>query len=80
MWVFQQKLKLLSRKLILWSREVVGNVFDQVNQWEAKMQNLEDLDLLHNNGLECKKLFWNKKLKSSGWKKMTATTNIFTPL
>ncbi|XP_019252901.1 PREDICTED: uncharacterized protein LOC109231716 [Nicotiana attenuata] len=49
MWKLQQKLKLLSRKLTHWSKEVIGNVFDQVNIWEAKMQELEELDLLNNN-------------------------------
>ncbi|XP_070041197.1 uncharacterized protein [Nicotiana tomentosiformis] len=29
MWILQQKIKILSRKLTQWSREVVGNVFEQ---------------------------------------------------
>lgn len=48
-WILQQKLKLLSRKLSQWSRDGIGNVFDQVHYWENKMHNLEELDLLDNN-------------------------------
>lgn len=50
MWIFQQKLKILSKKLSHWFREIVGNVFDHVSKWEAKIQSLEELDLLYNNG------------------------------
>nr|XP_009802923.1 PREDICTED: uncharacterized protein LOC104248369 [Nicotiana sylvestris]XP_016436485.1 PREDICTED: uncharacterized protein LOC107762629 [Nicotiana tabacum] len=49
MWKLQQKLKLLSRKLTYWSKEVIGNIFDQVNIWEVNMQELDELDLLNNN-------------------------------
>ncbi|XP_047257557.1 uncharacterized protein LOC107849017 [Capsicum annuum] len=33
-WVLQQKLKALSRKLSYWSKNVIGNVFDKVQQWK----------------------------------------------
>ncbi|XP_060210304.1 uncharacterized protein LOC132637191 [Lycium barbarum] len=41
---FWQKLKILSKKLGQWSREVIGNVYDEVNVWEAQMQDLENMD------------------------------------
>ncbi|XP_059277778.1 uncharacterized protein LOC132031942 [Lycium ferocissimum] len=44
MWILLQKLKILSKKLSQWSREVIGNVYDKVNVWEAKMQDLENMD------------------------------------
>ncbi|XP_070020448.1 uncharacterized protein [Nicotiana sylvestris] len=34
-------LKQVSTKLSQWSREQIGNVFDQVKEWEHKMQDLE---------------------------------------
>lgn len=49
MWVLQQKLKILSRKHNLWFREIIGNVNEQVNKWENKMLELEELDLDNNN-------------------------------
>ncbi|XP_075089930.1 uncharacterized protein LOC142171470 [Nicotiana tabacum] len=48
MWRLQQKLKLLGNELTQWSKEDVGNVFDQVNTREDKMLNLEELDTLNN--------------------------------
>ncbi|XP_075085213.1 uncharacterized protein LOC142168437 [Nicotiana tabacum] len=48
MWRLQAKLKLLSRRLSQWSKEVVGSINDQVNCWEAKMQALEELGIIHN--------------------------------
>ncbi|XP_059295379.1 uncharacterized protein LOC132048699 [Lycium ferocissimum] len=44
MWILQQKLKILSKKLSQWSRDVIGNVYDEVNMWETKMHDLENLD------------------------------------
>nr|XP_009786204.1 PREDICTED: uncharacterized protein LOC104234350 [Nicotiana sylvestris] len=37
----QLKLKQVSSKLSQWSREKIGSVFDQVKEWEHKMQDLE---------------------------------------
>ncbi|XP_075095058.1 uncharacterized protein LOC142173378 [Nicotiana tabacum] len=48
MWRLQQKLKLLSKELTRWSKDVVGNVYEQVNIWEAKMVNLEEIDTFNN--------------------------------
>ncbi|XP_070011025.1 uncharacterized protein [Nicotiana sylvestris] len=48
MWKLQLKLKIISRKLTHWSKEVIGKVFDQVNIWEEKMQELKELDILNN--------------------------------
>ncbi|XP_059284932.1 uncharacterized protein LOC132038261 [Lycium ferocissimum] len=44
MWILQQKLKILSKKLSQWSKDVIGNVYDEVNMWETKMHDLENLD------------------------------------
>lgn len=56
MWILQQKIKILSRKLTQWSREVVGNVFEQVNHWEDRMKTLEGLDLARNDELSWEEL------------------------
>ncbi|WMV14246.1 hypothetical protein MTR67_007631 [Solanum verrucosum] len=53
MWILQQKLKTLSKKLTNWSKEVIGNIFDQVIWWESKIQALEELEILHNN-VQCR--------------------------
>lgn len=50
MWKLQCKLKTLSKKLSQWSRESIGDVHDQIRIWEGKIQELEELDLLHNTG------------------------------
>ncbi|XP_075096521.1 uncharacterized protein LOC142174596 [Nicotiana tabacum] len=41
-------MKLLSKSLTRWSKEKIGNIFEQVNIWEAKMVNLEEIDTLNN--------------------------------
>ncbi|OIT19261.1 hypothetical protein A4A49_41856 [Nicotiana attenuata] len=46
-WRLQQKLKLLSKELSRWSKEEIGNVFEQVNIWGAKRVNLEKIDTLN---------------------------------
>lgn len=46
LWKLQQKLKRVGRRLSQWSREEIGDVYDQVEVWEAKMQHLEDEDLI----------------------------------
>ncbi|KAK6796465.1 hypothetical protein RDI58_004166 [Solanum bulbocastanum] len=45
MWVLQSKLKLLSRRLSLWSRERIGDVHENASKWENKLQTLEELDI-----------------------------------
>ncbi|KAH0698784.1 hypothetical protein KY284_012999 [Solanum tuberosum] len=50
MWKLQCKLKTLSKKLSQLSRESIGDVHDQVRIREHKIQELEELDLLHNTG------------------------------
>ncbi|XP_060182548.1 uncharacterized protein LOC132612262 [Lycium barbarum] len=49
MWRLHQKLKLLSKRLIDWSRITIGNVHDQTKEWEEKLQALEDLELIDNS-------------------------------
>ncbi|KAK4722554.1 hypothetical protein R3W88_012787 [Solanum pinnatisectum] len=49
MWKFQCKLKVLSKNLSKWSRETIGDIHEQVNKWETKVQLLEELDTLNNN-------------------------------
>lgn len=44
MWRLQSKLKALSKRLSKWSRDIIGDVNEQVLIWEAKMQLLEDID------------------------------------
>ncbi|XP_019223731.1 PREDICTED: uncharacterized protein LOC109205471 [Nicotiana attenuata] len=51
LWRLQQKLKMLSRRLTQWSKEDIGNVFDQVHYWENKMKDLEQSDLKNNNDI-----------------------------
>ncbi|XP_060210957.1 uncharacterized protein LOC132637971 [Lycium barbarum] len=45
MWRLQQKLKNLGRRLSKWSREEIGDVHENTDDWEAKMQFLEEMDL-----------------------------------
>lgn len=42
MWRFQYKLNMLSKNLSTWSREAVGNVFDQTKFFEEKFHYLEE--------------------------------------
>ncbi|XP_059306446.1 uncharacterized protein LOC132057874 [Lycium ferocissimum] len=49
MWRLQSKLKILSKNLSTWSREVVGNVFYHVKIWEDKMLILEEQDINKNS-------------------------------
>lgn len=44
----QSKLKLLSKRLSMWSRETMGDINEQVNLWEAKILIMEDMDLNSN--------------------------------
>ncbi|KAG5612880.1 hypothetical protein H5410_024161 [Solanum commersonii] len=44
-WILKQILKVLSKKLSTWSKDIIGNVFDHVKEWEIKMKDLEDEDL-----------------------------------
>ncbi|XP_060202996.1 uncharacterized protein LOC132631439 [Lycium barbarum] len=48
MWRLQCKLKKLSRILSTWSRQNIGDVNDQVRDWEAKVELLEELDIMNN--------------------------------
>lgn len=49
MWILLQKLKMLTKKLSEWSRNDIGNIYDQVVDWEAKVQMIEDLELIDNS-------------------------------
>ncbi|XP_016501467.1 uncharacterized protein LOC107819831 [Nicotiana tabacum] len=40
---------MLSRRLTQWSKEDIGDVFDQVQYWKNKMQDLEKSDLNNSN-------------------------------
>ncbi|XP_075098066.1 uncharacterized protein LOC142175380 [Nicotiana tabacum] len=48
MWRLQQKLKLLSKRLSQWSKEDIGNIYDQVHVWEVKVHDLEEMELVNN--------------------------------
>nr|XP_016504508.1 PREDICTED: uncharacterized protein LOC107822473 [Nicotiana tabacum] len=48
MWRLQCKLKTLSKNISQLSRNIIGNVKEQVSIWEAKVQALEELDILNN--------------------------------
>lgn len=48
MWRLQQKLKSLSRKLTIWSREDIGNVYDKVAKWKLEAQIVEEVDIMQN--------------------------------
>ncbi|XP_060210414.1 uncharacterized protein LOC132637321 [Lycium barbarum] len=41
MWILQKKLKKLSKVLTHWSKEVIGNVFEKVKQYEQLILELE---------------------------------------
>ncbi|XP_016491548.1 uncharacterized protein LOC107811177 [Nicotiana tabacum] len=45
MWRLKCKLQVLSKRLGQWSSERLGDIYDQFNNWEAKVQQLEELDL-----------------------------------
>ncbi|XP_060195145.1 uncharacterized protein LOC132624371 [Lycium barbarum] len=42
MWILQEKLKRLTKVLSKWSKEVIGNVFEKVKQYEQLIPDLED--------------------------------------
>lgn len=48
MWRLKSKLQTLSRKLGQWSRKSIGDIYEQFNSWESKVQQLEELDLQQN--------------------------------
>lgn len=48
MWRLHQKLKLLSNKLSHWSKNVIGNVYQNVTKWEEKIQAWEEIELISN--------------------------------
>ncbi|XP_060202876.1 uncharacterized protein LOC132631305 [Lycium barbarum] len=50
MWQLQSKLKLLTKRLSQWSKDSIGDINEEVNNWEAKMLILEDMDLQNNTG------------------------------
>ncbi|XP_060210726.1 uncharacterized protein LOC132637688 [Lycium barbarum] len=56
MWRLQSKLKILSKNLSTWSKEVVGNVYDQVKDWEDKLHHLEEQDINQNSDLSREEL------------------------
>lgn len=45
MWILQSKLKMLSKTHSLWSREQIGDINENTIKWEAKLQNLEEIDI-----------------------------------
>ncbi|XP_060202736.1 uncharacterized protein LOC132631154 [Lycium barbarum] len=49
MWILQQKLKRLGKRLSKWSREDIGDIFQKVEEWEATLQQLEDVDAIDKN-------------------------------
>ncbi|XP_019234703.1 PREDICTED: uncharacterized protein PFL1235c-like [Nicotiana attenuata] len=49
MWRLKTKLQTLARSLSQWSRENIGDIYEQFNNWEVKVQQLEELDLQHNS-------------------------------
>lgn len=49
MWILQQKLKALSKKLSVWSREVIGDEYLKVTEWETEVQRLEEQELVKND-------------------------------
>ncbi|XP_060181837.1 uncharacterized protein LOC132611422 [Lycium barbarum] len=49
MWRLQQKLKNLGRRLSKWSIEEIGDVNENADEWEAKMEFLEEMDLIDNS-------------------------------
>ncbi|XP_060204231.1 uncharacterized protein LOC132632349 [Lycium barbarum] len=71
-WILQQKLKNVAKKLSRWSREEIGDINDQVEMWEARMQYLEDQDVIHrseNNRQEVNKghaeyIYWLSRQES----------------
>ncbi|XP_060179505.1 uncharacterized protein LOC132609505 [Lycium barbarum] len=48
MWKLQTKLKRLSYTLSAWSRHDLGDINDAVKDWEAKVELLEELDIMNN--------------------------------
>ncbi|XP_059292005.1 uncharacterized protein LOC132045444 [Lycium ferocissimum] len=56
MWRLQCKLKNLSRQLSCWSRNSIGDIHENVSTWEAKMELLENCDILQNTDHSREKL------------------------
>ncbi|XP_060202973.1 uncharacterized protein LOC132631415 [Lycium barbarum] len=53
MWILQQKLKRLGKRLSKWSREDIGDIFQKVEEWEATLQRWNMLmQLIRMNSLE----------------------------
>lgn len=48
MWRLQSKLKLLAKRLSKWSREEIGDIYEQVSKWKDKVQELEEFDINNN--------------------------------
>ncbi|KAG5604515.1 hypothetical protein H5410_026007 [Solanum commersonii] len=48
MWRLQRELKALSKRFSQWSRNTIGNIYEQVDTWEAKVQLVEELNLVNN--------------------------------
>lgn len=48
MWILQRELKILGRRLSYWSKNMIGNVYQKVEEWEEAVQMLEDLDITVN--------------------------------
>ncbi|KAH0711970.1 hypothetical protein KY289_007929 [Solanum tuberosum] len=62
------KMKNVSRKLSLWSREHIGNVFDKVREWEAKMLDLET-DYIENDNDDLRPQIHKTQAEHTRWLK-----------
>ncbi|WMV54246.1 hypothetical protein MTR67_047631 [Solanum verrucosum] len=58
----------MSRKLSLWSREHIGNVFDKVREWEAKMLDLET-DYIENDNDDLRPQIHKTQSEHTRWLK-----------
>ncbi|XP_049381360.1 uncharacterized protein LOC125845914 [Solanum stenotomum] len=62
------KIKNMSRKLSLWSKENICNVFDKVREWEAKMLDLET-DYIENDNDDLRPQIHKTQAEHTRWLK-----------
>ncbi|KAH0714761.1 hypothetical protein KY285_007590 [Solanum tuberosum] len=62
------KMKNVSHKLSLWSRKHIGNVFDKVKEWEAKMLDLET-DYIENDNDDLRPQIHKTQAEHTRWLK-----------
>jgi len=62
------KIKNMSRKLSLWSREHIGNVFDKVREWKATMLDLET-DYIENDNDDLRPQIHKTQAEHTRWLK-----------